>query len=257
MRISSAEWQYAYALFLLSNIPVTSNTQAERGLINEKTKSLSPTKIIICLLIIVGIILGIYYEIPAYRDYLRRTSYITQAWSYRYYYHIGYVAHAERTNPTEHQTADIYFAVVDRYIPKGKGVFLFVDSEHFEYTTDRPTVIISGKDGYEEDDFWSDAFDKKYRTKFQRSIHMTELPFHFQLNLIPIAELPTEKEGTVHVEYLVFGPDEDPSQMNQEELKAWVEIKRDGVPASIEIPYYFDGDYIYWGYSAIEEAKNS
>lgn len=217
------------------------------------------TEIIVGILIaviIIGLTLGIYYGLTAYRDYLQRTSYMTQAWSYDDFYNIGYVAHAEKTSPTETQTADIYSAINQSGLFKGCGFYIYVISEHFDYATDCAPVIISGKDGYKEEDFAYESYHKKYKTERQRSFHMTELPFHFQLNLTPIAELTAGDTGKVRIDFLLFRPDVDPSQMNQEELADWIALYTAG-SSRIDIPYYFDGDYIYWGYSAIKEAKNS
>jgi hypothetical protein len=89
------------------------------------------TEIIVGILIaviIMGLTLGIYYGLTAYRDYLRRTSYMTQAWSYNDFYNIGYVAHAEKTSPTETQTADIYSAINQSGLFKGYGFYIYVIS---------------------------------------------------------------------------------------------------------------------------------
>jgi hypothetical protein len=222
-------------------------------------KKRSPTEEMISLLIaavIIGLVFGLYFGIQAYRDYLVRTSYVTRAWSYRDSYNMGYVAHAERTSSTEMQTADIYSAVTHMGLPKGNGVYIHVISEHFDCTTDCGPVIYSGKDGYEETDFAYDHYRDKYSSKRQRAYHMTELPFHFQLNLIPSSDLTAHVEGSVRISVIIFGTDEDPAKKNQAELDDWIEWALVAyTPDTIEIPYYYDGEYIYWSSIVIEELK--
>ena len=61
------------------------------------------------------------------------------------------------------QTADIYSAINQSGLFKGYGFYIYVISEHFDYATDCAPVIISGKDGYKQEDFAYESYHKKYK----------------------------------------------------------------------------------------------
>lgn len=215
--------------------------------------------LVIAAVLIVAIA-GVIYAVPAYRKYLDNTSYVTRAWDYLYVqprdYVMGYVAQSENIGTEDTLCVDVYAAPVRFKIPEKSGVVIYVASDEFTYATDCPQIIYVGKDGYEPSDFGWDSYLSKYRGR-QDYYHMTELPFHFGLHLTPMAEMASGAEGSVHVVVIPFTQKDDLGSMDEEALMAWIEEALDaGDPDGIEIPYYFDGEYIYWSSRVIAEVKS-
>lgn len=209
--------------------------------------------------VLIAMISGGFYGVQAYRNHLDQTAYATRAWDYLYVqprdYVIGYVAQSEQTGTGDTLCVDVYAAPVRFEIPEKSGVVIYVASDEFSYTTDCPQIIYVGTNGYEPSDFGWDSYLSKYRGR-QDLYHMTELPFHFQLRLQPMVEMAPGTEGKVHVVVIPFTAEEDPGQLDGTALDAWIEKKlSEGDPDGIEIPYYFDGEYVYWGPKVIEEIK--